>query len=691
MSMKKFIRLFLIIFAISGTAQAQYIVNGCNEMYTQSFNGLATFVDNTDHLGWGAEPDATPVVSNGSSITPEYQIYRSNGSGETSIGFWGNDGTQRNIGFYIRNNSGSPITVLKVTYTGEQWRKGNNGRNTNRIRFGYQIAPTFADPHGTDLANDAAFTSVPQLYFNAPKNSTLCRSDNSGSILNGNASANRRTLTYSIRLVTPILDQQECLLRWDDIDFGCGDHGFSIDDVKLNFYTTTPNATISGNSVLCRDYPSTNTVYNFLASVPGGTFSVTSADPNIVVNQFANDMASIEFPTATTSAQSFYVVYSLGCDSKEFKKKVTIPAIITVGTPTAPVVTCNTVSVSLGAPNGNVVRWERALASDVDFSGPDVVTINNPSPNLNDMLPDGRNYRWRAIVKDGYGCERASARSALAALGSTLPDVSVTGGSTCSSGRVDAIVNTLNDASFPVTVAIYPDPNMVGLMTLTALNTPASFTELPAGTYTVTMSSVNSCVITRTVTVAKGSPNMPVTGVRADQVRCDGMDVTWDSYIDSDTYELSYRQTAPSLGLFQGPFEIFGNYATVSGLSQNATYEVRVRAMCSTGSYSPEGIRTDINTISCTKEVSGAFTKANTALYPNPTTGSFTVKFTASGNEVASANVIDVTGKVVASQRVNTVAGENIIEMNITDLAAGIYNLQLVTSGGVEVVKIIKE
>jgi len=659
-------------------------------MYSQSFNGLTNFTDNPAS-GWGAEPDATPIISNGSSVTPEYQIYRSTGSSETSIGFWGNDGTQRNIGFYIKNQSGSPITVLKVTYTGEQWRKGNNGKNVNRIRFGYQVAPTFADPHGTDLANDAAFTSVPQLYFNAPQNSTLCRSDNSGSILNGNSSSNRRTLTYSIRLATPILDQQECLLRWDDIDFGCGDHGFSIDDVKLNFYTLTPNATISGNSVLCRDYPSANTVYNFLASVPGGSFSVTSADPNIVVNQFANDMASVEFPTMTTSPQSFYVVYTLGCDSKEFKKKVTIPAIIAVGTPTAPVVTCNTVSVSLGAPNGNVVRWERALASDVDFSGPDVVTINNPSPNLNDMLPDGRNYRWRAIVKDGYGCERASARSALAALGTTLPDVSVTGGSTCASGRVDAFVNTLNGASFPVTVAIYPDPNMAGLKTLLAENTPASFTDLPAGTYTVTMSSVNSCVITRTVTVANGSPNMPVTGVKADQVRCDGMDVTWDSYMDSDTYLLWYRQTAPTLGLFYGPFEIFGNYATISGLDQNATYEVRVKAMCGTGSYSPEGIRTDINTISCTREESSAFVKANTALYPNPTTGAFTVKFTVANNEVATANIIDVTGKVVATQRVNTVTGENNFEMNISDLAAGIYNLQLITSNGIEVMKIVKE
>ena len=72
-------------------------------------------------------------------------------------------------------------------------------------------------------------------------------------------------------------------------------------------------------------------------------------------------------------------------------------------------------------------------------------------------------------------------------------------------------------------------------------------------------------------------------------------------------------------------------------------------------------------------------------IYPNPTKGEFTVSF--SNQTENSVYVMDVTGRVV-SQFNNTTEE---VQVNISKLSAGVYYVKVVSSNGVDVIKVIKE
>lgn len=72
-------------------------------------------------------------------------------------------------------------------------------------------------------------------------------------------------------------------------------------------------------------------------------------------------------------------------------------------------------------------------------------------------------------------------------------------------------------------------------------------------------------------------------------------------------------------------------------------------------------------------------------IYPNPTKGEFTVEFT--NQTPNTVSVLDVTGRVVA--QFNNVTDN--VQVNIKALAAGVYYVKVVSSNGVDVMKVIKD
>ncbi len=97
------------------------------------------------------------------------------------------------------------------------------------------------------------------------------------------------------------------------------------------------------------------------------------------------------------------------------------------------------------------------------------------------------------------------------------------------------------------------------------------------------------------------------------------------------------------------------------------------------------------NSISATSVVTvNAHTSISTvetdgiSVYPNPSTGIFTVDL--SNTNAESLQVIDVTGKVVLQQDVNSTA----TTVDLTGFANGIYTLKIQTTEGVEVMNIVK-
>jgi Secretion system C-terminal sorting domain len=68
-------------------------------------------------------------------------------------------------------------------------------------------------------------------------------------------------------------------------------------------------------------------------------------------------------------------------------------------------------------------------------------------------------------------------------------------------------------------------------------------------------------------------------------------------------------------------------------------------------------------------------------LYPNPTSGNLQIEFIAPRSQALTIKVLDISGRVVRQIETNTEKGINTFKLDITNLANGIYTVQLLQSG----------
>lgn len=212
--------------------------------YTQDFNTLATsgtsnaWTDDSTLNGWYSTR-TTYAADTGTSQTGALYSYGSSSATDRALGTLVTNGTgDIYYGVKLLNDTAQTINVITVTYTGEQWR--NNGNTAvQTIVFAYQI----------DAASltTGPWTDVPALDFASPIHTS------SGTALDGNAAANRTTLSAVINLV--LAPGQTVLLRWFDVNDSGNDHGLAIDD-----FSVTANASAGDVSpIVVSTSPANNT------------------------------------------------------------------------------------------------------------------------------------------------------------------------------------------------------------------------------------------------------------------------------------------------------------------------------------------------------------------------------------------------------------------------------------------------
>jgi hypothetical protein len=77
--------------------------------------------------------------------------------------------------------------------------------------------------------------------------------------------------------------------------------------------------------------------------------------------------------------------------------------------------------------------------------------------------------------------------------------------------------------------------------------------------------------------------------------------------------------------------------------------------------------------------------------YPNPANTDLTISFTSNINSTMSIQLMDQTGRVVLNQQVNSTAGANTHGLNVSNLASGIYQLQVVRGNQTATRKVVIE
>lgn len=172
-----------------------------------------------------------------------------------------------------------------------------------------------------------------------------------------------------------------------------------------------------------------------------------------------------------------------------------------------------------------------------------------------------------------------------------------------------------------------------------------------------------------------------VTPVPSEEVDGNVAFISWSS-TGADSYKIRYRLVGGSSWTWVNTTD---DYAVLSDLLIEMTYEYQIRSLCDAGGNQSYGL---INTFSTFEEFGRLASKESLSvskfnLYPNPTNGAVTVVFNSTVSENITFNVTDLSGKLVMSNTVAANEGSNRVYMEMSDLEAGVYLTTLSTENGI--------
>jgi hypothetical protein len=219
--------------------------------YVQNFDGLGTatvpWSDDSTIPGWfaGINANNTPTgnlqPTNGNDAVPLVGLLNlgSTGSGDRALGSKATSaGNFANIAFGVvfQNTSSQPLLVTNITYTGELWRTNTTPGGLPEQWFVFyktSSSPiTDVEPGpSADAPNTGTFTAIPALNWSSPTNVP------EGSALDGNAAANRSTMTANPNVT--INPGDYFMVRWVDTNRAGTDGYQGIDNVSITFNVST--------------------------------------------------------------------------------------------------------------------------------------------------------------------------------------------------------------------------------------------------------------------------------------------------------------------------------------------------------------------------------------------------------------------------------------------------------------------
>jgi hypothetical protein len=217
--------------------------------------------------GGGARDNEQYAVDTGGSNTGDTFSYGTAAATDRALGGLRSGTLIPVFGACFTNNTGSTLTSLDFSYTGEEWRLGTAAR-TDQINFEYSL-------DATNLVT-GAWTGVAALNFVTPMTATTGAKD-------GNAAANRTALTSSITSLA-IANGSTFWIRWNDIDASGADDGLAVDDFSITPQGGPGLPSLTVNDVSLNEGNAGTTTFTFTVSLSapagagGATFDIATAD-----------------------------------------------------------------------------------------------------------------------------------------------------------------------------------------------------------------------------------------------------------------------------------------------------------------------------------------------------------------------------------------------------------------------------
>lgn len=151
----------------------------------------------------------------------------------------------------------------------------------------------------------------------------------------------------------------------------------------------------------------------------------------------------------------------------------------------------------------------------------------------------------------------------------------------------------------------------------------------------------------------------------------------WAQEGTPDSWTINYKKTSADTW---STVNAFAHPYTITNLEAETEYEAYVTATCGTE------LSGESNHITFTTETNGinGYDVNNITLYPNPTTGLFTIENI--GSKIQNVEVYDVYGKLINSIKVD----DNTVSIDASSFASGVYFTRITTEQGTTTVRVVK-
>jgi hypothetical protein len=202
----------------------------------------------------------------------------------------------------------------------------------------------------------------------------------------------------------------------------------------------------------------------------------------------------------------------------------------------------------------------------------------------------------------------------------------------------------------------------------------STISDLCADTYEVLVSDANGCQFVVSNAVVASSSEIVINGLSPDPINSDPGGNTPYS-VSGGTAPYTYDWSGP--GGFNSDDE---NLPDLTNDTQDGAYTLTV---------------TDANgcSVSQTINVTGVSELGNEysiSMYPNPNNGQFLINILGMKGEKMTYSIVDAAGRVVFGKDLGNVNGTRIEDINVTNVAAGIYNVQFTIGAEIHSIRFVK-
>ncbi len=166
------------------------------------------------------------------------------------------------------------------------------------------------------------------------------------------------------------------------------------------------------------------------------------------------------------------------------------------------------------------------------------------------------------------------------------------------------------------------------------------------------------------------------TNVTASNITNNSADISWTQQGDVTSWDVNYRVAGADAW---NSSTTTSNPYTLSGLSENTSYEVQVIAHCTNGVTSDPSAIITLTTVGIND-----YELNNVVVYPNPTSGMVQIQNSESG--IQNVEVYDAYGKLLKVMNVNGLTAT----LDLGSYATGTYFVRVMTDKGIVTKRVVK-